>query len=722
MSARQEMRFFPSVTIEPPVSVPIRHLFEERDSNDSNSDKLPLEENTRSIPAQKQRPKSTPWSSRPNLLRDKLRFHWWTDVVIDVFVIILSIPFFAIAGAVIALSGRDANDNVLVFLQQIIKGAATLFPIFFAYVTGRATVKLATWKLEKGSSLGLLEQLMGSRTVTSSITTQIHLRRYNLMGLGLIVLWSLSPIGSQAILYILDAPLKPVTSTVNVSYINLRQQSYAAPDGIFKGSWFSGFTMLFGSSLLAPTAVRSSSMDLWGNVKIPCQSSLLIPGASTNSDEWIQIAEDASPTYSSLLGVPLSGILPGNTTVNIESSYIRLNCTSQTLINSNISPDIPATISKDNPRLLSTLISPAGPFLGAENVTFETSWIVGYQGPDLSAFNSSIYKSSLPWSVPQSCPDCLAVDIYADVDPGTLLYQEFDGLENATNVFCTPSTVYVESAVTCENIDGSQTCKVTAQRLSQLPNAPEAITYLSFREVALGVSALLPKLSPLADNNPAQNYLYDPTSSDSIMNGATSNMGIFQTPLAAGQVSLADFGDRLGQLLNTFIFASMWNTTAYTIGAPFSGIIDVPLGGHAASFTPADSDAVAAMIKNQTAAFTVPAVVIQQVRIYKVSYEWAAVFLFATSAMLFSACSGVYFSRHTVVPDYLGYVSSLAKESPYVRMPTGGANLDGMDRARLMKDLRVRLGNVDEGKGQIGKLAFARMEETGLASKDGFYV
>jgi hypothetical protein len=71
--------------------------------------------------------------------------------------------------------------------------------------------------------------------------------------------------------------------------------------------------------------------------------------------------------------------------------------------------------------------------------------------------------------------------------------------------------------------------------------------------------------------------------------------------------------------------------------------------------------------------------------------------------MLCSTILGVSFGRVTVVPDYLGYVSSLAKESPYVRIKNGGANLDGIGGARGIKNLQVRLSNVDEGTREVGR-------------------
>jgi hypothetical protein len=86
---------------------------------------------------------------------------------------------------------------------------------------------------------------------------------------------------------------------------------------------------------------------------------------------------------------------------------------------------------------------------------------------------------------------------------------------------------------------------------------------------------------------------------------------------------------------------------------------------------------------------------------------------------------GVIYSRRTIVPDYLGFVSSLAKESPWIRMPDVGVNMDGMDKARLVKDVKVRLGDVTYAQGghsDIGRLAFARLEETTKVEKDKLYV
>jgi len=60
--------------------------------------------------------------------------------------------------------------------------------------------------------------------------------------------------------------------------------------------------------------------------------------------------------------------------------------------------------------------------------------------------------------------------------------------------------------------------------------------------------------------------------------------------------------------------------------------------------------------------------------------------------MLHSTVLGVAFGKAIVIPDYLGYVSSLAKESLYVRIKDGGANLDSIGGARGIKNPQVKAG------------------------------
>jgi hypothetical protein len=373
------------------------------------------------------------------------------------------------------------------------------------------------------------------------------------------------------------------------------------------------------------------------------------------------------------------------------------------------------------------LISTAGPFASFVNVSVDAPWAIGYQGLDVAAY-SPTYTGNSSYVYPQSCPDCLPPNYFnMTFEPGTLLFQEYEGFENTTSIYCTPSQAYIESSIFCMKDLTSQICLVTAQRPSLLEHMPTTVTYLNFPKVILGVSALLSNAtSSVSAINYIQNYLYDPNDDTTLMSTSESLsiVGLEASKLSGiAAVSLEDFGDRFGQLLTAYLHASMWNATPYITGAPFDGITEILTGGNNASFLPAFTDEdITAMIQNQTSAFTVLAVLTNGKQVYVAFYPWLITFLCCTTVMLSAAIFGVVYSRRTIVPDYLGYVSSLAKESPYIRIPDMGVNMDGMDTARMVKEVKVRLGDVGDEKGRVGRLAFARLNETVKVERGKLYV
>lgn len=558
---------------------------------------------------------------------------------------------------------------------------------------------------------------MGSRTVASAFITNFQLRSFNMAGIGLILIWALSPLGGQAILHILYTPLKFASTPANITYYNTRQQSYAAPTGAFATQWFSGFVILFSASILAPQAVLQNSMDIWGNVKVPYFSSISSLGEAKDSDGWVQLTDNnVTMVYSSIFGIPMTGLGLGNTTLTLESSYIQLDCYNMTT-----SPILNAT--DGTPDFKGSLISTRGPFLSYQNVSDAQPYAIGWQGQDVSQLGANDPSG---FTYPRSCPDCLPQSLAnASFTNGTLLYQEFESIDNVTSVFCTPSQRYVENKVFCSKSLDSQQCQVIAQRLSVLPHFPSELTYLSFGTVALGVTALLQNSTPQGFAvNQLQNWILNPTSTVFLISTPNSGTNVDgETPLA--DVSLKDIGDRLGQLLNAFIHGSMWNSTSYIISTPLYDIQEMPTGGHAASFVPTNSSDLAEMIQNTTSAFTVIATQVNEAQVYVAFFPWLIVFVISNLVMLLAALAGAYFSRKTIIPDYLGFVSSLAKESPFIRLPDVGINMDGMDKAKLVKDMKVRLGDVsgfEGGDTEIGRLAFARMEETKKVQRGRLYV
>lgn len=88
---------------------------------------------------------------------------------------------------------------------------------------GRAAHSILIWRLEQGERIGTLDILATSTSLTSTVTCQFQLRRFSPLGAGLILLWTLSPIGGQG--SIRQIAIGETITTQQQSY------EYLAPDG-----------------------------------------------------------------------------------------------------------------------------------------------------------------------------------------------------------------------------------------------------------------------------------------------------------------------------------------------------------------------------------------------------------------------------------------------------------------------------------------------------------
>jgi hypothetical protein len=186
--------------------------------------------------------------------------------------------------------------------------------------------------------MGMLEQLLGSRSVGAAVVTQFQLRALNALGISLLVLWAFSPLGSQSILRALTSSLesREATSTIAIydnlhaSGLNIRNRwsEGSSSDSGEPANKFNGYLrVLFNAMLMTPKSIKVGPMDQWGNVKIPFLP--FVDGNSTeDKDEWQERASGAGifEDYSSVAGLPVANIAFGNTTFSIESSYVELNC------------------------------------------------------------------------------------------------------------------------------------------------------------------------------------------------------------------------------------------------------------------------------------------------------------------------------------------------------------------------------------------------------------
>lgn len=91
---------------------------------------------------------------------------------------------------------------------------------------------------------------------------------------------------------------------------------------------------------------------------------------------------------------------------------------------------------------------------------------------------------------------------------------------------------------------------------------------------------------------------------------------------------------------------------------------------------------------------------------YGCNYGWLAVLMISNLVLLAINILGSLMRIRTLSPDILGSLSTLTRDNPHVadNVPAGGTTLDGLERSRLLFDVRVRLEDVKE-ESSVGHVA-----------------
>jgi hypothetical protein len=97
--------------------------------------------------------------------------------------------------------------------------------------------------------------------------------------------------------------------------------------------------------------------------------------------------------------------------------------------------------------------------------------------------------------------------------------------------------------------------------------------------------------------------------------------------------------------------------------------------------------------------------VTQAVEVFAYSRLWLALLLASAVVLQATGLGGMALGWRTRVPDVLGYVASMTYNNPFLPLPDGGGVLDAMERARVLRDLRVWVSDV-RGGDDVGRIAF----------------
>jgi predicted outer membrane lipoprotein len=92
--------------------------------------------------------------------------------------------------------------------------------------------------------------------------------------------------------------------------------------------------------------------------------------------------------------------------------------------------------------------------------------------------------------------------------------------------------------------------------------------------------------------------------------------------------------------------------------------------------------------------------------IYLCNFAWLGLLFAAALSILLTGVASLVLKHKTLGPEMFGFVTSMTYENSYLNVPKGGSMLDAMERARLLKDVEVHIGDVRANE-DVGHIAFA---------------
>ncbi|KAF2274912.1 uncharacterized protein EI97DRAFT_93655 [Westerdykella ornata] len=652
---------------------------------------------------------SWPEEARP------LKQHTWVSylyLIGDVILALLPVYFILLGVAAIVLNGQPTKDNGFGKKVEVATDLGpTLFPIVFAAISGRSMKMIARYLAERGAKLSTLELLMASQSVWGTVESQLLMRRLTLVGANLLFLWAMSPLGGQASLRLLETKISSNSTWTTLRYPSMGPGALAfAMEGTYiSNADLAPVNPIFTASILAPGSIKNSMEDAWGNVKIPRVESL--NASVADKDGWITVNQNAvaAENYSSLVGIPVIGRPQDrDAKFNLETSYMTMDCqpfrqTSIPRFNfSEMERLVPG--SGDRWFNLSTAKDPL------DQSTFYLRTVFPYVDADytnprveaLFGFVNDSLTTTFEKRVITYASGFYRADVFA---------------MNVAN--CSVSQMHLEATVFCEK----DRCRVQRVRRAPSVHVVEELTPLEHGLVRDKLfNSITKAFGPLAKGSvPTEQFIFNTSTFPMVPPTAeiTDNPGWMDLSLLRPEV----FSRRLALVLNTYYQLSLapeaytgtlpaGNLTLY--GPEPSGEYDLdaylPPGMSARSNTISEwYQAFGRRVTDAQFMFVgaaTNATVIQKEEIYACNYAWTALLMTAAGILLLIGSTSLVLKRKTLGPEMFGFVASMTYENPHVNIPRGGTMLDAMERARLLKDMEVRIGDV-RVDGDVGHIAFA---------------
>jgi hypothetical protein len=243
---------------------------------------------------------------------------------------------------------------------------------------------------------------------------------------------------------------------------------------------------------------------------------------------------------------------------------------------------------------------------------------------------------------------------------------------------CEVGTEYVDARIDCSRAvqDGELACFVSKMRRS-----PESIGLGNLTALDIGRTTTAIKHIPytLASLHNGEASILEKW----LSNPPTALQSRFALPNGwCADITRYVFSRRLAMVLNTYLRATL-NMTI-TVGSDGSSI------DH--------RDATWANTTGTWTQFTEP--------VYQVSGPWFALYCVSAVVLALATLMNLVLRSLIHVPDFLGSISALTRDSLFVDVPTPASSMDGTERARLLQDKWVMIQDVRPDEA-VGRIAFS---------------
>ncbi|OBR11465.1 hypothetical protein CH63R_03761 [Colletotrichum higginsianum IMI 349063] len=628
-------------------------------------------------------------------------------VIVDLVLAALALLFGVFGLWAYSVNGSTAGPGSTgVMLVRVSQYAPTIFPVLFAAIAGATMKSVASWRMQasQGATLGSLEQCLGSQTISRAFTTQINLRTYNLLGLSIVALWCLSPLGSQASLRVI--------SVIPKSEIDLRMLSTVDTFGDYSSDYTIRTVASEGGEVVemtVPTAVVTSLMavkflmsrnqDIWGNVRLPAIENLEKGGKSGGDSGWIELLGHDPIEYASLIGTPVANLATkGNTSFVLPGSYLSLSCPTIRLVSNQT---VLSNWTSNPPAIIPEL---------HENRA-DCEWAIG--------------KSALPQyqvAISRSCGEPKDQVITAERVPNArkLIWESNYLLDNydyekippvISRAECDMTTTHTETQVTCiESLSGDSSgsiCNPRAVRRS--PNPPFHGNWTVF-DKSYGTDApVLESLTNLFPLLAFSNFTRQPV------------LVYLTNPFRAVG------GDDLGPVYNTTDRA----TFELSLAQIFNSILYVGIDGptFTGSFNRSDPDrgTRSSHYNGSTRGgeydhmLNITGDVTSRHDVVYCDRAWLGVLIISSLAAFLCAIAGAVLRMMTLTPDVLDS-TSIALLHNRVGGLEGSSGWLSDEWVRHFKDARLRLGDV-EPAAEVGRIGLATLDDgaVGVVKSGRYY-